>query len=179
MSSHETTLAFWTSPERRDDKDYFPTWSARGCAQRLEFVQFGGLRRTVNGDLVDIGGKLPHKYRTVITGQDQRPPAFEGFWQGTPLWVDCLLYLSVPLAPEAREIKLTRLPVPGSLVAQTLSGQPIEIEDVSNQEIFLGSFEEKGTLFYRPCLAMMVVSYQAKTDEWGLSTGWEIVLEEV
>ncbi len=177
--SQDTELVFWLDTNKRGEKNYLPAWSARGCTQTFQYIQTPAFKRTVNGDLVDIGGTQHRKYRTTISCQDRVAPAFEAFWSGTRLWVDCIQLLTVPLAPKETELKLGRQPVPDSWSAETLSGETIQIYTVEDLKVTLKAADEKGYFSYRPCLSMMLASYQLKTDEWGMTVGWDMVLEEV
>ena len=53
-----------------------PPYSARGASQTLEPIQASQqLRRTINGELIDISRAEFRKYRSTISCADQLPPA--------------------------------------------------------------------------------------------------------
>ena len=53
-----------------------PPYSARGASQTLEPIQASQqLRRTINGELIDISRAEFRKYRSTISCVDQQPPA--------------------------------------------------------------------------------------------------------
>ena len=53
-----------------------PPYSARGASQTLEPIASSQqLRRTINGELIDISRAEFRKYRSTISCVDQQPPA--------------------------------------------------------------------------------------------------------
>ncbi len=128
-----------------------PPYSARGLSQTLTPIdQAKSIRRTVNGDLVDLSLAQFRKYSSEITCSDQQPPAFAGLWPGQLVDVDCVA-----------ELVMT-------------SGGTAERDIVSGSER-----EESGFTFYRPRLTMRVTSYSMQRDEYGAITQWTLSLEEV
>jgi len=129
-----------------------PPYSARGLMQTLEPLdQAGNLRRTVNGELIDLSHQQFRKYRSTIAGSDQQPPAIDGVWQGLQVVVDCiceLAYLAQGGAPQ--------------------------------RPVVAGSSRQDGDfMFYRPRLAMRVTAFNVSTDEYGAVTSWSLSLEEI
>ena len=128
-----------------------PFYSARGLTQTLAPIKEAtDLRRTVNGELVNVAAAQFKKYSSKISCSDQEPPSADFMMPGTQITVDCvseLWYVSpaVPLRPV----------VPGSIR------------------------NEGGFIFYRPQLLMLVVAFHTSTDEFGAIVAWEIELEEV
>jgi hypothetical protein len=128
-----------------------PRYSARGITQTLEAIdEAKHIERAINGGLIDFGYAPFRKYKTTITGDDQRPPAVEGVWPGKIITVDCVAELSV-----VQSMPLERTPVPGS------------------------EYIEDGYVFYRPRLVMMVFGFQMTADEWKAGVGWSLNAEEV
>lgn len=128
----------------------FSPYSARGLQQTLQHIgQAAALRRTVNGDLVDISSEQFRKYQTTITGNDQEPPAFDSVWPGQQITVDCISEMSFATGGAPG-----RAVVPGSLRVD-------------------GDYT-----FYRPRLTMRVVSFNVQRDEWQAQTGWTLTAEE-
>ena len=129
-----------------------PPWSARGASQTLEPIQASQqLRRTVNGELIDISRPEFRKYRSRISCADQQPPAVDGVWPGQVVTVGCISELSYLTAGGAP----SRMPVAGS------------------------SRTEGAYTFYRPSLTMRVVSFSQDTDEYAAEVSWSLELEEV
>jgi hypothetical protein len=129
-----------------------PPYSARGLTQTLEPLdQAGSLRRTVNGELIDLSHEQFRKYRSTISGSDQQPPAIDGVWQGLQVVVDCICELAY--------------------LAQGGSPQRPQVSGGSRQD---GDF-----VFYRPRLTMRVTSFSVSTDEYGAVTAWSLGLEEI
>jgi hypothetical protein len=127
-------------------------YSARGLRQTLVPIrQSGNIRRTVNGELVDLSIDLFQKYASTITCNDQRVPALDGVWPGMELTVDCVAELSYPTSG-------------GSAGRTVVSGS---------------SRTEGAFTFYRPRLTMLVVDYQTILDEYRVDVGWTLDLEEV
>ena len=163
------------------DRIGFPPFSARNCQQTLIPVMSGDLRRTVNGTLIYTGNEGHHKFQTVIQCQDKSCPAFEGIWRGSLVKVGCIQRLSQEVK-YLREITLYRDPVENSVIVMDENRQEKEIESVTERIIRIRDRQQepdKWYVFYRPSLAMRVISYKLLTDEWGFSGGWQLDLEEV
>lgn len=127
-----------------------PPYSARGLTQTLEPIdQAANLQRTINGALVDLSSVSFRKYKSTITGSDQRPPACDGVWPGRELVVDCVTTLCYPQG-----------------------GSP------QRPEVAGSSFTEDGFTYYRPQLTMLVTGFQLSEDEWGAVISWTMTLEE-
>jgi hypothetical protein len=129
-----------------------PPYSAIGLKQTLQpIAQRAQLKRTINGDLKDVGLSRFEKYTSQITGNDVDPPACDGVWQGKQVTVDCiaeLCYATSTAGPQRTEVA-------GS------------------------SYERGGFTFYRPQLIMLVADFQWETDEWAATTSWTMTLEEI
>jgi hypothetical protein len=129
-----------------------PPYSARGASQTLEPIQASQqLRRTINGELIDISRAEFRKYRSTISCVDQQPPAVDGVWPGQVLMVGCISELSY----------------------RTAGGAPA-------RPVVAGSSRTEGDYTsYRPSLTMRVVSFSQDTDEYGAEVSWSLQLEEV
>ena len=129
-----------------------PPYSARGASQTLEPIQASQqLRRTINGELIDISRAEFRKYRSTISCVDQQPPAIDGVWPGRVLTVGCISELSY----------------------LTAGGAPA-------RPLVSGSSRTEGDYtFYRPSLTMRVVAFSQDTDEYGAVVSWSLQLEEV
>ena len=129
-----------------------PPYSARGASQTLEPIGSSQqLRRTINGELIDISRAEFRKYRSTISCVDQQPPAIDGVWPGRVLTVGCISELSYLTA--------------GGAPARPLgSGSSRTASDYT---------------FYRPSLTMRVVAFSQDTDEYGAAVSWSLQLEEV
>jgi hypothetical protein len=163
------------------DRIGFPPFSARNCQQTLIPVISGDLRRTVNGTLIYTGNEGHHKFQTAIQCQDKSCPAFEGIWRGSLVKVGCIQRLSQEVK-YLREITLYRDPMENSVIVMDENRQEKEIESVTERIVRIRDWQpepDKWYVFYRPSLAMRVISYKLLTDEWGFSGGWQLDLEEV
>ena len=129
-----------------------PPYSARGASQTLEPIGSSQqLRRTINGELIDISRAEFRKYRSTISCVDQQPPAIDGVWPGQVLTVGCISELSY----------------------LTAGGAPA-------RPLVSGSSRTEGDYtFYRPSLTMRVVAFSQDTDESGATVSWSLQLEEV
>lgn len=126
-------------------------YSARGLQQTLAPIEEASqIFRTINGELIDFGYMPMQKYKSTITGNDQRAPVVDGVWPGTTVVVDCISTLTrVEGAPPARTV------VAGSEVT------------------------EAGYVSYRPRLTMMVVGFDMQENEYDAGVGWKMELEEI
>lgn len=133
-----------------------PPYAARGLTQTLEPIEAAvQLRRTVNGDLVDVSAPQLRKYRSTISCADQLAPALNGVWPGMEVVVQCvaeLAYLTATGTPERPEVEIAP-----SEYASRVEG------------IFT---------YYRPELTMMVTGFRQQTDEYGAVVSWTLELEE-
>lgn len=128
-----------------------PPYSARGLTQSLTPIgEAAHLARTINGELLDLSYEPFQKYRSTITGADQRPPAVDGVWPGKLVIVDCISELTV------------------------LGGPPFGREPVDYTSIR----SENGFSTYRPRLVMMVTNWTMEGDEWAAGVTWTLDLEE-
>ena len=129
-----------------------PDYSARGLDQTLEPIDATSqLRRSVNGDLIDLSNTALRKFKSTITCTDMDAPAVNGIWPGQSVTVDCVAELAYP----------------------TSGGSP-------DRPVVAGSSRVEGAFtFYRPQLTMLVASWRTTFDEWGAETGWRMELEEV
>ncbi len=128
-------------------------YSTRAATQSLEPIAQAGasIYRDVNGVLRSVGGTQFQKYRSAISCKDMRPLAIDGVWPGKVLSVDCIQTLAYLTSGGSP----ARAVVPGS------------------------SFNEGDWTFYRPRLAMMVLSFSLEEDEYEAAVSWSMQLEEV
>lgn len=127
-------------------------WSSRGATMTLQPIeQSKSMKRTINGELVNLSLAQFQKYASQVSCSDVRAPAFDKNWPGKSLTVKCATELSY----------LTMGGSPGRTV----------VTDSSRTE---GDYT-----FYRPQLTMRVVSWDINHDEWGAVIGWNMSLEEV
>lgn len=140
-----------------------PPYSARGLVQTFQPInQATSLRRTINGELLDLADSDFRKYSTKVTGKDQQPPAVEGVWPGLTVQVDCLFELC------------------------KVSGTDEETEYTDGTEqtferpFVPGSIRhESGFTFYRPRLTCRITDFQVTKDEYGAAVDWSMDLEEI
>lgn len=130
-----------------------PPYSARGLTQTLTPIdQSSNIMRTWNGALRDLTLSAFRKYASVISCNDQQPPACDGVWQGKIITVDCIVELAYKTG---------------------LAGAPF-------RNVVAGSSRvEDAFTFYRPQLVMMVLQLDQDEDEYGAAIGWSMSLEEV
>ena len=129
-----------------------PPYSARGASQTIEPIGSSQqMRRTINGELIDISRAEFRKYGSTISCADQQPPAVDGVWPGQVLMVGCISELSY----------------------RTAGSNP-------SRNMVAGSSRTEGHYtFYRPSLTMRVVSFSQDTHEYGAEVSWSLQLEEV
>lgn len=128
-----------------------PPYSSRGLSQTLEPIdQAKVLRRTINGQLIDLAPSQFRLYRTTISGADTDSPAFDAVEVGDQLTIDCLAELSF----------------------KTAGGSP-------SRPVVSGSSRTEGSYtLYRPQLTMIVTNKSQTTDENEAMVSWELELEE-
>jgi hypothetical protein len=145
----------------------FPPYSARGLTQTLVHIgQAAQLRRTVNGELVDISDPLMRKYASTIAGSDQEPPALDGIWPGLEVTVQCI-----------QELALVDNDVPTDFEETTEVEAPTDL-GLGRPYVEGSVRRSNGYLFYRPILTMLVTAFDCDRDEWGAAQRFRISLEE-
>lgn len=157
-----------------------PPLSARGCTQTLTPLSLGHQQRTINGELVHWGDQGV-KYQSHIQCQDQTVLATDGLSPGIDVTVECIQSLWQRFENRGdgeNTIRLDREPVEGSVVAMTAEREPLDIL-CDGDSIQLPSMAEAIFVCYRPKLRMKVCHYELFTNEWGLSSGWKLDLEEI
>ena len=154
----------------------FPPFSTRECIQTLTPVSHGSLRRTINGALVHVGYKGYRKFHSTIACKDKVPPAFEGLWKGDLLKVGCIQALTLAVPEKASTVQLEREALFLHLYDITTKRWPAKQE--TDRWISLPSDFPGGFITYYPILLMMVKTYHLETDEWGVTVGWRLELEE-
>lgn len=159
-----------------ENENALPPFSSRECTQTLMPIPHGTLRRTINGTLIYLGNGQHRKFQSTISCKDKVPPAFEGFWKGTCLKVGCIQFMTQTVPKGTQQIQLEREAL--SLRLYDISGKMWPVKSEEKQLISLPSEFPGGFITYRPLLAMIVKNYHLETDEWGLSVGWTLELEE-
>lgn len=131
-----------------------PICSIRDCTQTLKPIQASAdIARTVNGVLSDLSDQLTfRKFASEISSTDYSSPAFDGFWPGMIVTVDCAAELSY----------LTG----GSPSRPVVAGSSYVVGD--------GDFTA-----YRPQIIFRILDYQISFKEWASETSWTLSLEEV
>lgn len=157
-----------------------PRWSSRGCKQLLRLTSYSCTQRSINGELVHISAPHDHKYTCDIWCNDKTSLAFDDMCIGSVLWVGCLVFLTVPFLPQHKKVALSRLPVDGSWKAESYEGVSLDIEGVEEKMVHLKQRPSSGGfIVYRPKLIMRLTEYEIQTDEWGMTSGWKMILHEV
>jgi len=166
----ETELRF----EVLNGQDAIPPFSARGCIQTLEPIQQGELHRTVNGDLILVGGYKETKYKSKITCKDKQGIALGGIVVGAKVRIGSIQRLVESVSAEDQKISLKYPYVPDSLYFMTENQTMIKMNSTT-----LPKNHGAGYVSYRPEIDMRITAYKLETDEWGMTVGWEVELEEI
>ena len=154
---------------------HFPTFSLRGCIQEIMPIQKSyPFTRTVNGDLIYLGKENDQKYISKISCTDESIPGISHLCQGDIVNIHSIISFSQPLLEG--NCVLSRLPVPGSIVAKDKNGDKIAFE-ITDKD--LSTTSEEGSVCYRPFLTMRITNFSYRFDEWENKAGWCIELEEV
>jgi hypothetical protein len=169
-------------------------YAGRGVTESLQLIGAGALRRTVNGQLVDLTLAANRKYRVSLSGGDAQPMALDGVWRGQQVTVGCITELAakVTLAAGSASVELGRAPVAGSgrAIKSVASGvrvtSNVAFTTPTGVETALATvdFEDTGLsgeafVFYRPSIVCLVTGWNADTDEYAARPGWTLELEEV
>jgi len=151
-------------------------FSARECTQTLTPIPQGIMRRTVGGELKCLSGHGHQKFKSLIRCKDKASPSFDGIWQGALLKITCIQSLTQTVPTRIMDIQLDRESVDHHLF--DTSGKEWAIQLPNSRWVSIPTDFPGGFITYRPILSMMVRNYTLETDEWGLSVGWTLELEE-
>lgn len=129
-----------------------PLYSCRDASQTLHPIAAApDMARTVGGVLTDLSdGVTFRKFSSEISCSDFNSPAFDGFWPGMVLTVDCVAELCY--------------------LTGGLPSRPV----VSGSEYVVGNFT-----IYRPRIVFRIMDYNVIFREWRSITEWNMTLEEV
>ncbi|MDR1561243.1 MAG: hypothetical protein LBS23_02710 [Holosporaceae bacterium] len=156
-----------------------PPESARNCVQELTPIPNGEFKKSINGDLLFLETSERKRYKSIITCKDVNSPLADGIWVGSQIMVGCIQNLWQAINPGEMKIRLIRPAVKESICAVNNFGDPIKFKQTDNEVELYNACEEKIFVCFRPWLAMRVIDFSLETDEWGMSGGWKLILEEV
>ena len=156
-----------------------PPESARNCQQELSPIPNCEFKKSINVDLLFLETHERKRYKSVITCKDINSPIIDGIWVGSQISVGCIQNLWQAINPGESKVRLIRPAVEGSVCAVNNLGDAIPFRLVDDEVEFNKIHYEKIFLCFRPWLIMLVINFSLDTDEWGMSGGWKIVLEEI
>lgn len=157
-----------------------PPESARNCKQKISPIPNGEFRKTINGESVFLKSNELKKYKSVIECKDINAPIIDKIWIGSQINVGCIQNLWQSIEPKDNEAVLIRPPVSESVGAIDAIGKQIRFELLDDNKIKITKPSEKRIfVYFRPWLTMQVTNFYLETDEWGMSGGWKLELEEV
>jgi hypothetical protein len=156
-----------------------PPESARNCQQELSPIPNGEFKKSINGDLLFLETTERRRYKSVISCRDRNSPIIDGIWIGSQITVGCIQNMWQSIAPGELKIKLVRPPVADSICVVNNFGDAIRFNLADDEVELHQPHGEKIFVCFRPWLVMKVVNFSLETDEWGMSGGWKLVLEEV
>lgn len=157
-----------------------PPESARNCTQLISPISNGEFQKTINGESVFLKSNELKKYKSTIKCKDVNTPIIDKIWIGSQINVGCIQNLWQTIEPEKTEVILIRPPVRESVGAIDEEGNQIKFElSQDNKVKITKTYEKRIFVYFRPWLTMYVTNFQLETDEWGMSGGWKLELEEV
>ena len=157
----------------------FPPESARNCVQELSPIPNGEFKKSINGDPLFLETSTRKRYKSVISCKDVNSPLADSIWVGSQIMVGCIQNLWQAINPGEQRIRLVRPAVAGSVCSVNNFGDPIKFRLLDNEVDLYKPYDEKVFICFRPWLTMQVVDFSLITDEWGMSGGWKLSLEEV
>ena len=156
-----------------------PPESARNCVQELYPIPNGEFKKSINGNLLFLESTERRRYRSVISCKDINSPIIDGIWIGSQINVGCIQNLWQSINIGETKTGLIRPPVNDSVSVVNSAGKPIKFSLIDNEVILERTHQEKIFVCFRPWLTMKVVDFSLETNEWGMSGGWKIILEEI
>jgi hypothetical protein len=147
--------------------------------ESLKPIEAGELRRTVNGDLVNLTSVEFRRLVLRISSDDIRPPALSHLWRGDVLTVVPVTELGDLIPAGGHSRTLVRDPHPGSVRCLTLAFGDVPCT-VDGRVVTLSSpAAEPARIYYRPSLTMMVSGWSVDESEAAASSSWSLDLEEI
>jgi hypothetical protein len=156
-----------------------PPESARNCVQELSPIPNGEFRKSINGNLLFLETNERRRYKSVISCKDTNSPIIEGIWVGSQLSVGCIQNLWQVINPGELKLHLIRPAVDGSVCVVNNLGDAIPFRLTDNEVELFKTFTDKIFVCFRPWLVMKVINFSLETDEWNMSGGWKLLLEEI
>lgn len=160
---------------------YFPPGSARGIQSSLDQVYPGELRRTVNGDLIDLTRTQLRKYRLSLSATGQALPDLRNLWRGQLVTVAPPVIWTAYAPAGSATIALERpARAAGWRLLNASTGEPVAGATLSENglTINLPGAAPAVHLEYQPVLSCRVVLAASSGDEWDASATWSLELEE-
>lgn len=151
-----------------------PVGAARGVKAALELVDNGQLRRTVNGELVDLTRTTSRKYKLSLSCSDLSTPTLADLVRGQAVTVVPPKRLRQAV-PYSGTVTLRRPAAEGTLRAQDQSGAAV----ACTLDGDVVSAPAGSIVSYLPVLDMLVASVSHDAEEWDATESWSIELEEV
>ncbi|MDR1982797.1 MAG: hypothetical protein LBQ08_03310 [Holosporaceae bacterium] len=156
-----------------------PPESARNCTQELSPIPNGEFRKSINGDLLFLETTERRRYRSIISCKDTNSPIISGIWVGSQISVGCIQNLWQVINPGELKVGLVRPAVEDSICVINNLGDAIKFRATNDEVELRKTYEEKVFVGFRPWLIMKVINFSLETDEWGVSNGWKLILEEI
>jgi hypothetical protein len=156
-----------------------PPESARNCIQELYPVPNGEFKKSVNGNILFLESSERRKYKSIISCKDVNTPIIDGIWIGSQITVGCIQNLWQSISPGETKIKLIRPAVDKSVCAVDKYGEPVKFYISDNEVTLQNTYENRIFVGFRPWLTMKVINFSMETNEWGMTGGWNLTLEEI
>jgi len=157
-----------------------PLGAGREITQTLQPISNGDIRRTVNGDLIDLTRIENRKFESSISTTDQASPTLAGIWKGTQLIVECISPLYELVDPILATHTIIRNPVISSIQGYDAANTKVVLisaTGIGNRDLLFVS--PVSFIMFRPILTMLVLGIQFNRDEYAAEEGWTIDMEEV
>lgn len=165
---------------------FFPPGAAQNIATSVSQAYAGDLRRTVNGDLIDLTRASLRKYTVSLSATGQALPDLRNLWRGQFARVAIPVTWNAYFPASVQEIALERTPF-GTPRLTSLDGSgplPSVSVDPETGAVVRGAWPSGSTprdllLEYQPFLSCRVASVTVSGSEWDASASWSLELEEV
>ena len=156
-----------------------PPESARNCIQELYPIPNGEFKRSINGDMLFLESTERKRYKSTISCKDLNTPIIDGIWVGSKVNVGCIQHLWQSISPGDTATTLIRPAVDSSICVIDKSGNPLKFNYSNNIISIYKTHQERIFVCFRPWLAMQIIDFSMETNEWSMSGGWKLVLEEI
>ncbi|WP_323811269.1 hypothetical protein [Yoonia sp. 67-2] len=159
---------------------FFPPGSARGISTSIEQIESGELRRTVNGNLVDLTREELRKYAISLSCDGMSLPGFDSVWRGMICTITPPVRWIIKVEPGQNSVTFARPAANAKMFdAETNNPFPDPIIGSNGTSATFSAQASVAWIEYQPIFQTRVVGRSESSEEWEASATWSLELEEI